>query len=124
VDRNHDKSQQTRVFLVVVFGGLILWQVYLVIFNFRMANARDQVFTGLGVQVSTLTQLFISALSLGPAIPIVTLLLAADILRRKHLSTLYGVAALGVAIAITVAYQVAVMEAWFRPMFSLIEQIG
>jgi hypothetical protein len=34
------------------------------------------------------------------------------------------VVALAVTIAITLLFQVAMMEAWFRPIFAIIEQIG
>ena len=118
------QRQQSRAFLSVVFIALVLWQTYLAFLNARMAGARTLLFDGLGVELSKMAQMVISGLSFGPVVPVFTTLLAADVLRRKQLSTGYGVVALAVTIAITLLFQVAMMEAWFRPIFTIIEQIG
>jgi hypothetical protein len=124
VESSQTDSKQSRLFLAVIFGALVFWQVYIAIFSFRLASVRDRFFESLGVDLPTLTKLIISSLSFGPVIPIVTALVAADVLRRKRLSSVYGAVALGLALLVTAGYQAAIMEAWFRPLFSLIEQIG
>jgi hypothetical protein len=124
VESSQTDSKQSRLFLAVIFGALVFWQVYIAIFSFRLASVRDRFFESLGVDLPTLTKLIISSLSFGPVIPIVTALVAADVLRRKRLSSVYGAVALGLALLVTAGYQAAIMQAWFRPLFSLIEQIG
>ena len=113
-----------RLHLAVLFAVFLIWQVYVVFAAFHRGAGLDTILTGLGATPPLITRAYLRTLRLWPLVPVLSLLLSADVLRRPEPGVKYSAFALFFVAASGFVLQAWANEAWFVPVLELIRRVG
>lgn len=123
-EKDQKTSDTIRGYVAVSFAVLLLWQVYLVYGMFKLTPTVKESLSNLGAVLPGITEIFFSVYRWTPILPIVTLLLAADIIRRKHIPKKYSIIGFGSAALTTLLLQMFYMQSTFAPWVQIIKMVG
>jgi len=118
--------EQSRTQLIhsgILFGAGIIWQTYAVVLAFRNGPVMKDLMESLGVELPPLTQAFVITYKFWPSLPIISLIVATDILRRKTASNLYLFLGLTYTVGAALVLHAWLNEAWFLPLLSILKQV-
>lgn len=112
-----------RIATAVYLGAALLWQAYVVLTAYRNAGTLRTLLAGIGGRLPAVTHNFFATYRFWPLVPLVFALLAADILRRPKASRLYFAVVLVAAVLAALFLQAWLNEAWFRPLYVILQAI-
>lgn len=118
-----DQSKTQRIHSGILFGAGIIWQIYAVVLAFRNGPVMRELMEGLGVELPPLTHAFVATYKLWPSLPIISIFVTADILRRKTVNNLYLFLGLTYTVGAALVLHTWLNEAWFLPLLNLLKQI-
>jgi hypothetical protein len=110
-------SSVNRSFAAVAFGGAVLCQIFLVIAIHWYTPMLLDVFADKRMELPAVTVWYIDAYRFSFFLPIATIILAGDILRRSPVPFTYSVIALIAAVVTTLLLQAWALLALRAPFF-------
>lgn len=113
-----------RPHLAALFAVFLIWQVYVVFAAFHRGAGLEAILTGLGATPPLVTRAYLRTLRLWPLVPVLSLLLAADVVRRPAPGFKYSALALFLVGVSGFVLQAWATEAWFVPMLELMRKVG
>jgi hypothetical protein len=118
------ESKYARNHVLAVFVPILLYQIYIVFTAYKTSTALERLLLGLGAELPAITRSFLSSYKLFALIPAISLFVAIDIYRRTERTVLYFSIAIFVSLLAAFLMQAWINEAWFTPIFTLLEKIG
>ena len=114
----------SRLTLAVLFGVLLAWQVYVVLAAIHHGLVLSALLSSLGTTLPAITRAYLATLMYWPGVPLVSVLLAADVLRRPTPPIKYSGFALLFVAGAGFTLQAWASEAWFAPILELMRKLG
>ena len=121
--RAQESELSAKPIAVVVIVLATVWQIYLIALLFRVAPTMQHLLADLGAELSLPTRTLLGAYRWSPSVPLLSVLLTIDIMRRRRVHRGHAVAVLIIVVGLSCGLHAWIMEAWFRPMFQLIEAV-
>jgi hypothetical protein len=113
-----------RGYVAVSFAVVMLWQLYQIFNMFRKTPIMKEMWVDFGRTLPTITQSYLNFYPWTIILPILTTLLAFDIIRRNLIPKIYSIVGFGVTAFSTLFLQAWVNEAMFAPIIKMAESIG
>lgn len=117
-------SRRERIVTAVALATLLLWQTYAVYQGFRFAPNLARLMAGVGEPLPWATRSFFATYRAWPLVPLAFGGLSLDLFRRKEPSEIYLVLLLIGGAMAALVLQAWVHEAFFAPLFTVLEKIG
>jgi hypothetical protein len=109
---------------IIVFAGVILWQIYLAIMAYRTGGALENLLHGIGAQVGPGVALFLVTCRWWLVVPVIFTVLAIVAIRRLDSTPTFALVVVAASIAVSLLLNIWWREAWFGPILRLIHQVG
>ena len=123
----NNEAQQTdgliRGYVGISFAVVLIWQMYQIIIMFNYTPMLIKSLSGLGAELPVITRLYLSTYNGFVILPVLTIILAIDIIRRKSIPKAYAMIGFGVVALLTLIMQMFFSQATFAPFFMLVEKI-
>jgi len=119
-----DPLDRQRVSALVALGAALAWQLYAVVSALRHASAFRSLFAGLGGTLPPVTRYFFASYPYWVILPILFAVLSVDVLRRQNPPLPYFTAVLVASVASALTLHAWLYEAFFAPLFTILEKIG
>ncbi len=113
-----------RIATAIYLGAALLWQAYVVVTAYRNAATLRTLLAGIGGRLPAVTHNYFATYRYWPLVTLVFLVLSADVLRRPKASRLYFAVVLAASVLAALFLQAWLNEAWFRPLFVILREIG
>jgi len=113
-----------RIASATFLSAALAWQTYAVVLAFRNAPVLRSLLAAIGGRLPSVTHNFFVAYSYWPVVPIVFGLLSADVIRRERAPLGYFAAVLVASVISALFLHAWLNEAWFRPLFVVLQKIG
>jgi hypothetical protein len=117
-------TSRQRIVAIVAFAAPILWQMYAVVSAFRQAPALKKLLSGLGDEIPLVTQYFYALYPFWWLAPVIFAGLSLDVLRRHDPPLVYFSSVLVASVISSLVLHAWLYEAFFAPLFSVLEKIG
>lgn len=113
-----------RWHIVVAHVAIIVWQAYLAFVAFRTGDTLSGLLAGLGAEVGAGVSLFLSTHRWWFVVPVIFAILGSVAIRRLDSRPMLSVGVLIAAVAAALLLNIWWREAFFGPLFALINQVG
>jgi hypothetical protein len=113
-----------KMMVAVVFGAPILWQLYAFLSAVRHVPAFMTLFAGLGGPLPPVTRFLFAAYPYWWILPVLFTALSVDVWRRDNPPLPYFVSVLVASTVSALALHAWLNEAFFAPLFTILEKIG
>lgn len=113
-----------KTMIAVVFGLPIVWQLYAFISALRHAPLIMSLFASMGSPLPAVTRSFYAAYPFWWILPVLFTALSTDVWRRDDPPLPYFVAVLVASTVSALALHAWLNEAFFAPLFTILEKIG
>lgn len=119
-----DPLDRQRISAIVALAAALAWQLYAVVSALRHAALFRSLFAGLGGPLPPVTRYFFATYPYWVILPILFALLSVDVLRRQRPSLPYFTCVLVASVVSALTLQAWLYEAFFAPLFTILEKIG
>ncbi|MCP4214664.1 MAG: hypothetical protein GY765_08400 [bacterium] len=113
-----------RGFIITSFSALLLWQIYQLVFFHMYTQVMVEALSNLGFELPVITKLYLSIYKWNSVLPVLTLVLAVDVIRRAGVPKTYAIIGFASAALLTLLFQMLHQQALFTPFFQVLEKIG
>jgi len=113
-----------RSHLAVLLGVLICWQVYVVVAAIVHSLPLGALLSGLSAEPPLITRVYLRTALFWPLAPVLSAVLAVDLLRRPAPSAFHSTAVVLVIAVLGFAMQAWANEAFFAPLLELMRKVG
>ncbi|MFY9826110.1 MAG: hypothetical protein WAM82_32390 [Thermoanaerobaculia bacterium] len=113
-----------KIIAIVAFAAPIVWQLYAVVLALRHATLFKSLFAGLGGPLPLVTNAFFLAYPYWGLVPILFVVTSWDVLRRRNPPLPYFSSVLVASYAAALLLHAWLQEAFFAPLFSILQKIG
>ena len=118
-----EEWKELRKIVIALFVPVILYQIYVVVSIYRSAPVMTNLLSSLAAEPPIITRCLIRSYKFFAIIPVLSSFFAIDIYRRKASSVFYLATALSASLLMAFIIQAWANEAWFTPIFQVIEKI-
>ena len=119
-----EAERRWRLTEVVTLGAALLWQLYLVLTAFLRVPHFEKLFAGLGAPLPLLTRSLLATYRLWIVFPLLSAVLVAVVLRRRHSSARSFGLVLAAVLLTAMLLQAWLHEALYAPLMTILDQIG
>lgn len=116
-------EDRQRITTIIVLGTSIAWQIYVVVTAIRRAPSFEKLFTGLGGPLPLITRSFFATYLWWWLIPVGFAILSFDVIRRRDSSLRYFTSVTIGAVLVGFALCAWLYEAFYQPLFSILDAI-
>lgn len=116
-------SKRNRIHTGTLLASVIVWQTWVVVEAFHDLLGFQKMWDDIGRELPWVTRSFLMVQDFTPLLPITTLALSIDILRRKAPSPWYSGVVLLVALAACIALHWWADQAKWKPLLKLLDDI-
>ncbi len=113
-----------RIITTLALAAPVLWQAYVAVTAFRVAKQLELLLAGIGAPLPFVTHSFLATHAGWILVPIVFLGLSLNILRRPNPRPLSLGVVLGSSLLAALGMGAWLQQAFFAPLFSILEKIG
>ena len=117
-------SKTYRAHIAFARAAVILWQAYIAVLAFRSGSSLERLLSALGAEVATSTKIYLATYQWWVVIPVACAVLAVIAVRRLEKQPTVSLLLLATEVFAALALNIFWREAWFGPLFSLINQVG
>jgi hypothetical protein len=118
-----DSPRLVKAYVGVSFLAVCLWQLYLLVIVYLRTPDMEGMLDALGMDLPKISALFLSAYPYLLILPVITIILGLDLVRRKSIPFTYGLICFVFVVLATLAFQAWTVEAFYTPIFKIIEHV-
>ncbi|MCP4150895.1 MAG: hypothetical protein GY757_24325 [bacterium] len=116
-------DRMIRGYVGISFAVVLIWQLYQLILMFKQTPLIMQSLSNLGAELPIITNLYLSIYNWFVILPVITIVLIIDMLRRKSIPKTCSIIAFGAVALLTLLMQMLFSQAMFAPFFLIIEKL-